>query len=121
MAAAPQVSTGLPFFDHMRDQLGQHGGFALDIVTEGDLQVDEHHTVEDTALALGQALREALGDKRGLQRYGFTLPMDEALASAALNLGGRPYLVLHRSLRPAGAGDRPPDTVQTFVRPLWAQ
>src|SRR3546814_5985378 len=114
MVATPQVSTGLPFFDHMLDQLGQHGSFALDVVTEGDLQVDEHHTVEDTALALGQALREALGDKRGLQRYGFTLPMDEALASAALDLGGRPYLVFEGALRRERVGDLPTELVPPF-------
>src|SRR3546814_6652726 len=118
MAAAPQVSTGLPFFDHMLDQLGQHGGFALDIVTEGDLQVDEHHTVEDTALALGQALREALGNKRGLQRYGFTLPMEEGLASAALDLGGRQYLVFGGPFRRAREGDLPTDLVPHFFRSL---
>src|SRR3546814_17641194 len=120
MAAAPQVSTGLPFFDHMLDQLGQHGGFALDIVTEGDLQVDEHHTVEDTALALGQALREALGDKRGLQRYGFTLPMDEALASAALDLGGRPYPVFEGAFRRARAGALPNAPAPHFSRSMGA-
>src|SRR3546814_19403161 len=120
MAAAPQVSTGLPFFDHMRDQLGQHGGFALDIVTEGDLQVDEHHTVEDTALALGQALREALGDKRGLQRYGFTLTMDEAQASAALDRGGRAYLVFDGAFRRERVGDLPTELVSHFFLPLCA-
>jgi imidazoleglycerol-phosphate dehydratase len=89
-----EVSTGVPFFDHMLAQLGKHGGFDLVVRTEGDLEVDAHHTVEDTALAVGQALREALGDKVGIRRYGDALvPMDEALVQAAVDLSGRPYLV----------------------------
>ena len=89
-----EVSTGVPFFDHMLAQLGRHGGFDLVVRTEGDLEVDAHHTVEDTALAVGQALREALGDKVGIRRYGDALvPMDEALVQAAVDLSGRPYLV----------------------------
>jgi len=88
------VATGVPFFDHMLAQLGRHGGFDLVVHTDGDLQVDAHHTVEDTSLALGQALREALGDKSGIRRYGDALvPMDEALVQAAVDLSGRPYLV----------------------------
>ncbi len=86
--------TGVPFFDHMVTQLGKHGGFDLAVRTRGDLEVDAHHTVEDTALALGQALREALGDKAGLRRFGDALvPLDECLVQAAVDLSGRPYLV----------------------------
>jgi len=86
--------TGVPFFDHMVAQLGKHGGFDLTVVTRGDLEVDAHHTVEDTSLALGQALREALGDKAGLRRFGDALvPLDECLVQAAVDLSGRPYLV----------------------------
>src|SRR3982751_3847257 len=86
--------TGVPFFDHMVSQLGKHGGFDLTVVTKGDLHIDAHHTVEDTSLALGQALRDALGDKAGIRRYGDALvPLDEALVQAAVDLSGRPYLV----------------------------
>lgn len=88
------VDTGVPFFDHMMSQLGKHGGLDLTIKTVGDLEVDAHHTVEDTSLAFGQALREALGDKTGLRRYGDALvPLDEALVQSAVDLSGRPYLV----------------------------
>lgn len=89
-----QIETGVPFFDHMFSQLGKHGGFDLTVRTEGDLEVDAHHTVEDTSLAFGQALRDALGDKSGLRRYGDALvPLDEALVQSAVDLSGRPYLV----------------------------
>lgn len=88
------VATGVPFFDHMISQLGKHGGLDLNVRAEGDLDVDAHHTVEDTSLALGQALREALGDKAGLRRYGDALvPLDEALVQCAVDLSGRPFLV----------------------------
>jgi len=91
---ATEVDTGVPFFDHMLSQLGRHGGFDLTVRTVGDLEVDAHHTVEDTSLALGQALREALGTKEGVLRYGDSLvPLDEALVQSAVDLSGRPYLV----------------------------
>lgn len=88
------VETGVPFFDHMLMQLGRHGGFDLTVRTKGDLEIDAHHTVEDTALAVGQAIREALGDKVGIRRYGdAVVPMDETATMAAVDLSGRPYLV----------------------------
>ena len=88
------VETGVPFFDHMLAQLGKHGGFDLVVRTTGDLEVDAHHTVEDTSLAFGQALREALGDKAGIRRFGdATVPLDETLVQAAVDLSGRPYVV----------------------------
>jgi imidazoleglycerol-phosphate dehydratase len=89
-----EVDTGVPFFDHMVSQLGRHGGFDLTVVTKGDLHIDAHHTVEDTSIALGQALREALGDKAGIRRFGDALvPLDETLVQAAVDLSGRPYVV----------------------------
>ncbi len=88
-----KVTTGLPFFDHMVDQLGRHGGFDLELTATGDLQVDAHHTVEDVGIALGECLREALGDKAGVRRFAsMSLPLDEALVEVALDLSGRPYL-----------------------------
>jgi imidazoleglycerol-phosphate dehydratase len=93
-SGATEVHTGVPFFDHMLAQLGKHGLLDLTVQAQGDIEVDAHHTVEDTALALGQALREALGDKAGITRFGDALvPLDETLARAAVDLSGRPYAV----------------------------
>ena len=90
------IDTGVPFFDHMLSQLGKHAGFDLTVKTSGDVQVDSHHTVEDTSLAFGQVLREALGDKAGIKRFGdATVPLDEVLVQVAVDLSGRPYLI-HR-------------------------
>ncbi len=115
---APAISTGIGFFDHMLEQLGKHGGFALNVTCDGDLHVDEHHTVEDVALTIGDALRAALGDKRGINRYGFVLPMDEAEAQVSLDLGGRPYLVFEADFGRDRVGELPTELVEHFFRSL---
>ena len=114
----PNAQTGIGFFDHMLEQLGKHGGFKLDVQCTGDLHIDEHHTVEDVALTLGQALREALGDKRGIQRYGFLLPMDEADAEVSIDLGGRPFIVFEGEFPRERVGELPTELVQHFFRSL---
>jgi imidazoleglycerol-phosphate dehydratase/histidinol-phosphatase len=114
----PEISTGIAFFDHMLEQLGKHGAFELKISCQGDLEVDEHHTVEDVALALGQAIREALGDKRGIGRYGFLLAMDEAEAQVAIDLSGRAFAVFEGEFPRKAVGGLPTELVSHFFRSL---
>jgi imidazoleglycerol-phosphate dehydratase/histidinol-phosphatase len=113
-----RIATGIGFFDHMLEQVAKHGGFALDLECRGDLHVDEHHTIEDCALALGEALRRALGDKRGIRRYGFLLPMDEARAQVAIDLSGRAYAVFEGRFGREQVGGLPSELVPHFFRSL---
>jgi imidazoleglycerol-phosphate dehydratase / histidinol-phosphatase len=117
-AVDAKVSTGIGFFDHMLEALGKHGGFGLQLECKGDLHIDEHHTIEDCALALGSAIKQALGDKIGIARYAFTLPMDETRAQAVLDLSGRPYFVFEGKLERARVGEFPTELLPHFFRSL---
>ena len=112
------ISTGLGFFDHMLEQIGRHGMMDLTIRTQGDLHVDEHHTIEDTALALGECILKALGDKRGIERYGYCLPMDDCLCSVALDFGGRPWLVWDAEFHRERIGEMPTEMFLHFFKSL---
>jgi imidazoleglycerol-phosphate dehydratase/histidinol-phosphatase len=111
-----RIQTGLPFFDHMLDQLAKHGGTDLEIQVAGDLHIDEHHTIEDTALALGEAYLRAMGDKKGIYRYGFLLPMDDCLAQVAVDFGGRPWLVWDAAFKREKIGDMPTEMFYHFFK-----
>lgn len=112
------IQTGLGFFDHMLEQIGKHGGIDLTIQVKGDLHVDEHHTIEDTALALGECIYKALGSKRGIERYGYCLPMDDCLCQVALDFGGRPWLVWNAEFKREKIGDMPTEMFLHFFKSL---
>ena len=110
------ISTGLGFFDHMLDQLGRHGGMDIEVQVKGDLHVDEHHSIEDTALALGEAFNQALGSKRGIERYAFVLPMDDSLATVAIDFGGRPWVQWNADFKREKIGDMPTEMFFHFFK-----
>ena len=111
-----KISTGLHFFDHMLDQIARHGGIDLEIITQGDLHIDEHHTIEDTGIALGEALAAALGNKLGIERYGFCLPMDDCLAQVAIDFGGRNWIVWEADFKREKIGEMPTEMFYHFFK-----
>lgn len=113
-----RIDTGLGFFDHMLEQIGKHGSIDLTVRVKGDLHVDEHHTIEDTALALGECLSKALGDKRGIERYGYSLPMDDCLCQVCLDFGGRPWLVWQADFKRERIGEMPTEMFLHFFKSL---
>jgi len=112
------ICTGLGFFDHMLEQIGKHGMLDITVCVKGDLYVDEHHTIEDTALTLGECLGKALGDKRGIERYGYSLPMDDCLCQVALDFGGRPWLVWQADFQREKIGEMPTEMFMHFFKSL---
>ena len=110
------IATGIAFFDHMLDQLARHGGMDLSLEVKGDLEVDEHHTIEDTAIVLGEAFADALGDKLGIERYGFCLPMDDCLAQVAIDFGGRNWLVWETEFKREMIGQMPTEMFMHFFK-----
>lgn len=117
-AGVSKITTGIDFFDHMLDQLARHGQLDLELMMHGDLQIDEHHTIEDTALTLGQAIDQAIGSKRGIERYGFCLPMDDCYATCAIDFGGRPELIWDVELKREFVGKMPTEMVRHFFKSL---
>ncbi len=113
-----RIKTGIGFFDHMLEQIARHANLDLSISVKGDLHIDEHHTVEDTGIALGEALRKALGDKKGIQRYGFFIPMDDSVAVCTIDLGGRSYLNFNCKFKREKVGDFPTELTKEFFRAL---
>ncbi|KAF0151465.1 MAG: imidazoleglycerol-phosphate dehydratase / histidinol-phosphatase [Ignavibacteria bacterium] len=116
----PKIKTGIGFFDHMLEQLAKHSNMNLTITVKGDLRIDEHHTVEDVGIALGEAISLALGDRNGIERYGFMLPMDDALAHCAIDLGGRSYLAFNCKWKREMIGEFPTELFKEFFRGLSA-
>jgi len=111
-----EINTGIGFYDHMLEQIARHGNLDLSLVIKGDLEIDEHHSIEDSALALGQAFKEALGNKKGIERYGYLLPMDDCLAQVAIDFGGRPWLVWDANFKREKIGEMPTEMFMHFFK-----